>query len=120
MSIESRAGTERGKSAIPVARPPEPRAAVKPAAEPEAPPEVVLTPTKVKSWATSLGIHALFLLIFALWVFTPKRDTSPTFDTSLGMGGEAGGGDGTLAGLEELDKPFTLVEQQVSPIESGL
>lgn len=120
MSIESRAGSERAKSAIPVARPAQPRGAVQASAEPDQSPEEVLTPTKIKSWASSIGLHAVLLLIFAVWVFTPSRNDVHTFDTRLGMGGEAGGGDGMLAGLEELDKPITLAEQQVSNVETGL
>jgi hypothetical protein len=97
---------------IPVALPASVRTQVQTEPEPREPDATVLTPSTVKSWSTSLGLHALVLLIFALWVFTPIGNEAKSFDTRLGLG-EAGGspGDGSggkLVGLEGMDEPLVV------------
>jgi hypothetical protein len=97
-----------GKSAIPVAQPAPPRVQVEPGAEDDQAEAVLLTPAGIKGWAISAAIHALLLLILALWVFTPSKPAPRTFDTRL-AGSEFGVPEGlnTLGGI---DMPVNIPE----------
>jgi hypothetical protein len=121
MPLESQAGTEQLAPAaeeIPVAKPAIARPRVDP--EPDKPTEEeILTPTKVKSWGTSLALHGLLLLILAFWYFVPRHDVSKTISTVLGEEGDpAMGGDGRPMGaMEGLDEPLTI---EPAPVDQPL
>ncbi|HEV3166108.1 MAG TPA: hypothetical protein VGZ22_18940 [Isosphaeraceae bacterium] len=112
MSIEfpTQAAPPVPRSAIPVARPAAPplKLATHDSEEPPEP-EALLTPTRVKSWGWSFGLHALLILSFAFWVFTPPHIAGKSFDTRIGEGaGEEGGDSGSLKGTDGLDQTLTL------------
>ncbi len=95
-----------GKSAIPMARPAPPRVQVEGHDNEPAEEAVLLTPAGIKGWAISAGLHALLLVILALWVFSPPKKGPPTIDTRL-AGSEFGVPEGlnTLGGV---DTPITI------------
>jgi hypothetical protein len=102
-----------GKSKVPVARPAPPRVQVE-GTDDEAPEEaVLLTPAGIKGWAISGALHALLLVILALWVFSPPKKGPPQIDTRL-AGSEFGVPEGinTLGGI---DTPITMPEPTPSP-----
>ncbi len=113
MSVEPvEAGTSRGRSKIPVAKPAPPRVKVEAApGAPDTPPEVealLLTPAGIKGWAWSAGFHAALLVVLWFWVFSPSARPPTTFDTRL-----AGSAFGVLEGLNTLggiDTPVNLPE----------
>jgi hypothetical protein len=115
MPGEPQAAVVRSKSVegtIPIAQPAAPaRAKVPPAPDEPPPPEPIVTPESIQGWASSLALHALLLLAFAFWVFTPARDAPKTIETVIG-GGEGGGGGGEgssdMEGLGNLDQPLVL------------
>ena len=95
-----------GKSAIPIAKPAPPRVKVE-GVEDEPPDEaVLLTPAGIKGWAISAALHALLLVVLALWVFSPPKKGPPQIDTRL-AGSEFGVPEGlnTLGGV---DTPITI------------
>ena len=110
--LETPASADRPMtSAIPVARPARLRGQDETEADEPPPPEApIVQPSAVKGWASSLVLHALLLLLFALWVFTPTRNEAKSFDTRIGgEAGSGGGGEpGSLAGMEGIDQPLTL------------
>jgi hypothetical protein len=108
---------------IPVAKPAGVRGQVQTDDEHRDPEAPVLTPAAVKSWASSLGLHALLLLIFAFWVITSAGKDTRTFDTRLGgeAGGSPGNGDGgPLVGLDGLDEPLTMAPAPPTKSEASL
>jgi hypothetical protein len=114
----------RSASLIPVAKPAGIRGQVQTEGEEPARESTGLAPSTVKSWASSLGLHLLLILIFALWVFTPSSQERKPFDTRLELGeagGSPGDGDGgALVGLDGLDEPFTVSPPPPNPVQGNL
>ena len=95
-----------GKSAIPVAKPAPPRVKVEGVEDEPQEEAVLLTPAGIKGWAISAALHALLLVVLALWVFSPPKKGPPQIDTRL-AGSEFGVPEGlnTLGGV---DTPITI------------
>ena len=77
----------------------------------------VRSPWDWHGWGWSIGVHALLLLILALWVFAPPAGKVQTFDTRL-AGSELGAVDG-LKTLGGLDTPVTLPDAVQAPTENS-
>jgi hypothetical protein len=115
---------QRSATLIPVAKPAGVRGHVETQDEERPPDATALTPSTMKGWASSLALHALLLLIFALWAFTPSSNSGKSFDTRLGFaeaGGGSGGDDGgALLGLAGLDEPLTMAPAPPNSAEAKL
>jgi hypothetical protein len=122
---------------------PEPPAAPQPAAPPvvaAAPPrapgrfrlkigpeqvttEELVTPTKIKSWSSSLGFHVALLLLMALAILTPPQKKTRTIDTRLSAGDPFGSDLGQqLTGGQGMDEPLAMPyapeEKPSEPLEA--
>lgn len=113
--MSSKPGATR-KSSIPVARPAPPRVQVEGAPDEPVEEAVLLTPAGIKGWAISAALHAMLLVVLALWVFSPPKKGPPQIDTRL-AGSEFGVPEGmnTLGGL---DTPITIPEPP-APVASA-
>jgi hypothetical protein len=77
------ASTSRGLQ-VPIARPPAPAATIVPDGDSDSPIEPEWwTPEALKSWAGSMTLHAVLLLILACWYFAPRSNGPITFDSRL-------------------------------------
>jgi hypothetical protein len=116
MSLET---PRRPNAAIPVAKPVAPPVGVQTKPDEEKAPEAsLLDPSSIKGWTSSLGLHAVLLLVFGLWVFSPPRNEGKSFDSRIGEGaGEEGGGGGTLDGTEGIDQPLVLEPAPPTPAD---
>jgi len=95
--------------------------AVKPQLTPppeEAVEEEMLPPSALKGWATSVALHAVFLLIMALWFFSPSHNPPKIIDTTL-AGSEFGddSGDRFDGGLG-MDTPLNMPQAELAPLEA--
>jgi hypothetical protein len=92
---------------IPVARPAPPRPKLND--DPgEIPQAELLEPNAIKGWSVSLGVHALLLLVMALWYFVPLVNEPTTFEGKM-AGSEFGDESGTeLKGGLGLELPMSL------------
>ncbi|WP_422926178.1 YfaP family protein [Singulisphaera sp. PoT] len=84
------------RPAPPIARPAQPALAIdvpEEDAEPEAP-ESFFTRENLRSWGSSLALHALILLVLAFWYFGPKLNAQRPFNARL-----AGSENGVPEGL---------------------
>ncbi len=68
-------------------------------------------------WGWSIAVHALLLLILALWVFSPPASKVQTFDARL-AGSEFGSEEG-MKELGGLDTPVTLPDSIQPPAETS-
>lgn len=92
--------TKGPQSSIPVAKPanPVPQYTAPPAEPEEESAPSILTPEGLKGLGSSVALHAVLLLIMALWWFAPKARPTATLDTRL-AGSDMGVEDGlTLLG----------------------
>ena len=78
-----------------------------------------LTPAKIKSWSTSLVLHAVLLCLLALVFFRPATRSTPVIETALTAGDLFGSDFGQqLTGGEGLDEPLSMpYEQDKSPVD---
>lgn len=113
------------RAAVPVAKPPTATKPGRPAVKPQLNPppeeeieEEVLPPSALKGWATSVVLHAVFLLIMALWFFSPSRNPPKVIDTTL-AGSEFGDdlGDQFKGGLG-MDTPLNMPQADLAPLEA--
>jgi hypothetical protein len=85
-------------------------------AEPE---EELLPPSAIKGWSTSIALHAVLLLILALWVLTPRAKPDKVIDTSLAgspLGSELSD---QLTGGLGMDEPLAMPQaDNAQPLET--
>jgi len=96
------------KSAIPIARPAPPHVKVDTGGERPETIAVLLTPAGIKGWVISGVIHALLLVVLALWVFSPPKKGPPQLDTRI-LGSEFGVPEGVNL-LGGIDSPIVMPE----------
>ena len=96
---------------IPVAKPAPARVSLKgePGDAEPAPMADLLAPTSVKGWSISIACHAVFLLMLALWYFSPRLDGPKTLNAQLDAGSPFGdeSGDSLKGGLG-MDTPLAM------------
>ena len=102
------------REAIPVAGPATPALPVVPGEDGDVE-DPWYTPGKLKSWATSLTLHAVILVAMGLWVFSPKMSPPRRFDTRL-AGSEMGVEEG-LTATGGLNTPLDLTVSESPPLE---
>jgi hypothetical protein len=80
--------------------------------------EELLPPSALKGWVTSVALHAVFLLIMALWFFSPSLHAPKVIDTTL-AGSEFGddSGDQFTGGLG-MDTPLNMPQAELAPLEA--
>lgn len=119
------ASSSRARSgSVPVAKPPAQsarlgvRPQLKPPPEESAVEEEPLPPSALKGWATSVALHAVFLLVMALWFFSTNPHPPKVIDTTL-AGSEFGDdlGDQFKGGLG-MDTPLAMPDTGETPLEA--
>ncbi len=100
--------------AVPVAKPAPRRPRIKPDPAEEVE-EELLPPSSIKGWAISLAVHALLMIILALWVFTPQVERKAVIDTTL-AGSELGDESAEqFTGELGMDTPLLMPLAPLSP-----